>query len=835
VFVRRVASVRELKRKLDKSYDDWLIRALRDRLPEETHQRFERVVQQYSNEKRAVEDARVAKIRSEEGPQYAEGNLDQDNRGGTDTFFAWFFRGDGPKGVISGANIQRRFIQRGTAFATFFEDNHVAELLGASPGAVTEALARRLHLSADDLRAAIRQRAVKYLGRARRHPRGDRIETVQAAAVEMLKEGEDALAGRARLVWRERFESSLRKESAAIAPKMGDELEVATFFTEIRRPEWRELRACLWPDLTGGMPLERFRQTHLRAQLLATTARLGHALIDLYVLTIRRLNSLELRTLDREGVEEGTQNTRAIADYLSTLDSQRRTPLPERPWGAFDELAELAGQFDLILDVNAPDARTTRLTETARLFGSQLRQQQPVAGMSGQINKTVIEQFRMPGYPFVLVTTDLLQEGEDLHTFCSNVYHYGISWTPSAMEQRIGRIDRVRSQTDRRLNGRDRAPDNDEKLQVFYPYLADTVEVLQVNRVFKRMNTFLRLMHEGLSIPKGNLRTVDVGRELVNGRRVVEAITTRLSTAFPVPGWALDGPVSALAVDETVAEAALRRFGRLRHTVAMSMPVSWDPQSGDGRLMGTVTLPNGRVQPFALEMKTDGERLVVRCVSRVGRIGAAEQVQAVVEAMARWPGRIGLILTEDATQCDLAVEDDVMLAAIGYDIERVALLLKRVVVSADAVEHHRFGAMDHSMTAFGTGLRRMTRMVASDWRAWCRPARDIEVDRESPIVTLDSGRKQRVEVKLTAETYELESVVARVALVASVTEVEYRAWWRNRSSQMVGFGFDAKGRLVAEAWIPRAGVTGDELQACLRHVAAEADLFEYQLTGADRE
>ena len=45
------------------------------------------------------------------------------------------------------------------------------------------------------------------------------------------------------------------------------------------------------------------------------------------------------------------------------------------------------------------------------------------------------------------LVTDLLQEGEDLHTFWSDVFHYGISWTPSAMEQRIGRVDRVRSLT----------------------------------------------------------------------------------------------------------------------------------------------------------------------------------------------------------------------------------------------------------------------------------------------------------------------------------------------------------------------------------------------------
>ncbi len=69
--------------------------------------------------------------------------------------------------------------------------------------------------------------------------------------------------------------------------------------------------------------------------------------------------------------------------------------------------------------------------------------------MTGQVSKTLVRQFRMPGYPFVLLSTDLLQEGEDLHTFCSDVYHYGLAWTPSAVEQRIGRIDRVRSKTER--------------------------------------------------------------------------------------------------------------------------------------------------------------------------------------------------------------------------------------------------------------------------------------------------------------------------------------------------------------------------------------------------
>ena len=114
--------------------------------------------------------------------------------------------------------------------------------------------------------------------------------------------------------------------------------------------------------------------------------------------------------------------------------------------------------------------------------------------MWGKVNRTLVQQFRMPGYPFVLVTTDLLQEGEDLHSFCSSIYHYGISWTASSMEQRIGRIDRVRSQSDRRLSELHRDAHGDELLQVYFPYLQDTVEILQVERVLERMNVFLKMM-----------------------------------------------------------------------------------------------------------------------------------------------------------------------------------------------------------------------------------------------------------------------------------------------------------------------------------------------------
>ena len=705
IFVRRVKSVDELKRKLDEKYDEWLIQALRDRLPQGVLDRFDEVVRKYSLEKKEAATARQDRATAVQTADTVEGNLDKDDRGGTDTFFAWFFRGEGPKGVVSGANIQRRFIQKGTAYSTFFEDNYVMDLLNARPGGVAIALAKVLGIEAQALSQELRSRAAKYIGRAKRLQRADRMEAAQAAALELLKVCHGVLGERARIIWHERFETSIRKPHAGEVPDVTDALEQATFFTEIRRSDREALRAKLWPDPGPGSEDERFREQQQRAQLLATVARLGHALIDLYVLTIQRLGSLEQRTLEAEGDEGNALDRRRIDEYLDVLERQRVTPLGERSWAAFDEISLTAQNFDLILDVNAPEARDRPLVETARYFGSILRQQQPVGGMSGQINRTLVQQFRMPGYPFVLLSTDLLQEGEDLHTFCSAVYHYGIAWTPSSMEQRIGRIDRVRSQSDRRLSGLEAIPDGADLLQVYYPHLDDTVEVLQVQRVLQRMNTFLRLMHEGLSVPKGDHRRVDVSREMIQGCRTVETIRGRLHTAFPIPSWALKAGRKALTSDTGTAAAVLDRFERLSEAEYIDLRIEWGPSLRNGTLLGTVRLATDRIQPVALLLNSDGERLRVRCVSPVGVVDPGSTMDAVKESVQVHHIRMGAIVGRDDMSYDLTVEEDVLLADPAHDVSRVSILLRRVAEQADRLEQIHLPVLDQALDVFEADLK----------------------------------------------------------------------------------------------------------------------------------
>lgn len=697
VFVRRVASVREIKRRLDDAYDAWLLEHLRQRLPREVLARFEGLVRQYQGLRADAGERRdVAVADSETGATRRRPEADH---GGLDTFFAWFFRGEGPPRVVSGANIQRRFTQQGSSYATFFEDNHVAALLGAQPGDVTRRLAEVLGIGEPETRDAVRREAAKYLSRARKPPRAARIEAVQAAALDLLRDSDGPIGKHARLVWHELFEERRQPVHSSQAPPVNDELEFQSFFTELRDKRWKDLRVAVWPESREGDFRQKFRETYLRGQALASLVRLGHSLIDMYVVTIRRLGSLELRRLDRETAGDVAAPPPAVRDFLELLEHQRLQALATREWGAFDELSHLAANLDLVLDVNVPQARTVALREVARELGRILGRQQPTAGMSGQVNRTVVKQFRMPGYPFVLVTTDLLQEGEDLHTFCSAVYHYGISWTPSSMEQRIGRVDRVRSQTDRRLNGASEAGSGDELLQVFYPFLPDTVEVLQVRKVLRRMNRFLRLMHEGLAAPPREQRKIFVDRELAGAFEAVEAITTRLTTAFPVTPEMLMGATRELAVGPDAVAVAQDRLSRLAESAVCSHPVEWERQVDALRLLGSVQLPSGRVQPFALLLGSDGRLPLVRCVSPVGLVDEGILTDHVKHIMREATVHAGVVpAREGEMKYNLTIEDDVWLAATKYDGHRVGLLIDRVTTKADEVESALLDGADHRLS-----------------------------------------------------------------------------------------------------------------------------------------
>lgn len=97
---------------------------------------------------------------------------------------------------------------------------------------------------------------------------------------------------------------------------------------------------------------------------------------------------------------------------------------------------------------------------------------QPAYAYSGDTkNNRVMTSFNTPFFPDVLIATSVLQEGVNLQYFCDQIIHYGIAWTPGDNEQRVGRIDRMFSKTERQLDQSDNST-----LDIIYPYLKNTID-----------------------------------------------------------------------------------------------------------------------------------------------------------------------------------------------------------------------------------------------------------------------------------------------------------------------------------------------------------------------
>ena len=124
--------------------------------------------------------------------------------------------------------------------------------------------------------------------------------------------------------------------------------------------------------------------------------------------------------------------------------------------------------------------------------------------------------------------------------------------------------------------------------------------------------------------------------------------------------------------------------------------------------------------------------------------------------------------------------------------------------------------------------------MAGSWEGLCR-AKDLQVDGSQIQVRFADGRGHRVTVGEDGEAYGLSAFVVRRAVVEALPDLPVRVWIRNRATQLVGFRIDRQNRLVAEAWVPKVGVTAEEFQLYVRTVALESDRFEFLLTGRDVE
>lgn len=691
VFVRRVASVDELQRKLEEQYDKLLFARLRAALRGETLQaQIDGQIAAYKVER---EDQRHG-IRARD--EMWNPGVDEAEPSSVDSFFAWFFRGKGPDGIRSGASIALDLEKASSAYSTLLEDNYVAAVLGVPTTEVVARMAEMLSVPPPAVLERVALEASRYLGtRSRSITSRARMRAFQAGALHMLREVEGRVGAEASIILRDVFVVPVRTDRVGDGESDAEQwLAEPTLFSELRRRP--ELLERLWPEAPGEDLAAALRERETRRELLSTMIRKGHPVIDVFVLIANRLGSI------RKGARETSEMSlpHLATELLDELDRQRR----EEPgqFNSFQELAECAAGFHLIVQLNAPELREADLQRVPTILGKTLRAQRPVAGMAGKVNGEVVKQFRMPGYPLILITTDLLKEGEDLHTFCSSVYHYGIAWMPSELEQRVGRIDRVGSQTERRLGRGDATGTEDELLQVYYPHLKDTVEVLQLRRVYERLNRFMRMMHEGLGTPPKEKPDVDVSAEGIRHQVDIEAIRSPLRSAFRVTPSMLQGATRPLAASAQEAIRMRGRFDAIEELVT-TMGARSVQRKDANHIVGEMQLGR-RVQPFTLLIRSLRGRALLRCVSPVGSISMYEWDDSIAAGMIDQPYvRLAIERNPRFDAYDVAVEGDIVLGDRAHDETRTRTLIGSVIAVADRIED-RVLNRDASLPAMTPGL-----------------------------------------------------------------------------------------------------------------------------------
>lgn len=638
VFVRRVASVTELQAKVEKEYDDWLHRYLQEALVAapnvaiEFEECFLHYMEERDRQKRKKDPGVVtmAEPEMEDSDEERNGVGEEYDPGDNNTFFSWFFRGDGPPEILSGAAFRvNRLNSEGSTLSTFFEDNYLTYLQRRTE-VPEDGLASLCGLSVEQFSENVRKIAFGAFRRdskQQKFSKGRVYLAYQEAALRMVSVTRTKIGNMARTVVSELFPDTIPQDiTPQNFPGHEEYLGARTFFTELESRA--DLCRELWPESGKADFRETFREREMRRELLRAAIVLGHPMIDLWTLAVLRIGSIRLREQDRS--EE--QVELLARDFLTLLERQKA----EGGLSSWKELAHIGARFDLIMDVNFPEVRAMAPVKLRRYYQATLGHQQPVGGMSGGVNNRLVKQFRMPGYPYILVTTDVLQEGEDLHTFCSRIYHYGITWTPSAMEQRIGRVDRIGSLTHRRLDGA-RSPSSEEYLQVFFPYLADTVEIVQVQLVFRRINRFLEMVHEAIPLIRSESSKIDLNSQMLNVPRYVEPIRTPLKSSFEIRPGLLEGDPSVVPhLNLKTGEMRIRWFQHLADWLGKDPAVEWKEDRKPFEKCGTLYLAKGdtiregeisnmegaRRQAFRLSLcsASGGGQVLLQCSSTIGTV-----------------------------------------------------------------------------------------------------------------------------------------------------------------------------------------------------------------------
>lgn len=174
-----------------------------------------------------------------------------------------------------------------------------------------------------------------------------------------------------------------------------------------------------------------------------------------------------------------------LADALATKDGSDLT-LEDRLRG-FIEFYRSRDESERIryldaLDSVQPGLRGERAPDSDETTGATLLPNIRLAnGATRQeTRQRLMLSFNTPFYPDILVASSVLAEGVDLHLNCRFVLHHDLSWNPSDIEQRTGRVDRIECKAEKVMR----------PVEVYLPFVAETQDEKQFRVVMDRERWF---------------------------------------------------------------------------------------------------------------------------------------------------------------------------------------------------------------------------------------------------------------------------------------------------------------------------------------------------------
>ena len=677
--------------------------------------------------------------------------------------------------------------------ALFFEDGWLQRLCvagGVEPAAAAEALP-------DTLWAESWTHASRSAGARRQQYRANRVRYLAVQAVRRVPEvfGLDADSA---APWRAAYEAALHEHLDQAAPS-GDPHRAKELFTlPTLWTSWDErfsnsplaLPAAMPDDITSAGNKDGLSRDLCRRQvartLLGQTFRLTDTLLDLYF-------------ADEQTKHDASIFPGRFLDWLESKDPGARQ--------IYHDCTQWIVHLRLIVDGCLEGAGRSWRELAREESWPQLYNPTAVIGVTGGsgAHRTATRQFRTPSLPRLIVCTDTLKEGVDLHLFCDRVLHYGVAWTSGDLEQRVGRVDRFFSLIERRLNGEGAPPD--VELHVGYPHVVASLERAQVERVIERQRRAEMLMDSPLAGAQHEAKDMIVG---ASAPRVEERILEPYR-----PNHFSSVGRTVVAVSEETARASADHYAR------------WYAQ-----LSEELREHGWRISP--------GDRAPVRVATLYGKARQHDLEWLFDAALSRYV----------LTLSNLPWQHDAMFSGgqrrrLAGRRRQVESFLRLLVPTPDEREDTA------SLTRFVAALEgQPPRADANASALWARPLASLAnggvqwlADHKAQAVVPRGDRAQGVTL------YAYEGGVRIVSTIAPLSELEHRGGWGGAptSAHVREWALDTTNDLALgyldvherDGLVFGIHVLHGELpekarQRLVQEVAWRADAWEAALTGADR-